>query len=275
MIYLIKYAFNYFFYHFIEVKVIYGSKINYYKLVLKNVFFRLFNVSLDIKLNKNFIIQNTFGKFSFDKTLGSVLFVTHKDILPHLKVEKGFSVAIDIGANLGFISTAMLYQNNFLDSIYSVEASLDTFNKMKENIALNKLEKKIIPLNIGIGEKKSEMDFFHNIKNSGLSSFYKDESIEKDSYKKIKVKINSLAELIKIQKINIKDIGLIKIDVEGGEWNILKNISNFLKKLCSKAKVIVELYDKQKNKEDVLSLFKDSGFSCDKITDADYCFIKK
>ena len=126
---------------------------------------------------------------------------------------------IDIGASEGPIT---LYSSYHVSQTISIEPSKYYFNKLEKNIHLNNL-KNIHTLNgaLGLHDKKTTFkpsDEFSNIMFG----------IEKGGYQ---IDVYELSNIIKKYKI-IKFI--LKIDIEGYEFNLLNNINFF--KLISENK---------------------------------------
>ncbi|HQN16557.1 MAG TPA: FkbM family methyltransferase [Bacteroidales bacterium] len=134
-------------------------------------------------------------------------------------------VFIDIGSNVGLYSLNASKIIGAEGKIYAIEPTPITFNRLLQNINLNKFEN-IVPLNIGLSKSKTFMDF--NISDDGHDAWNSFASLpEQFSSKKINVEVNTLDSLI--SENNIKNISLIKLDVEGWEKFVLEGSSNLLK----------------------------------------------
>lgn len=127
-------------------------------------------------------------------------------------------VFIDVGANIGLYS---LYASKIIGSngkIYAFEPTPVIFDRLKQNIRLNNFEN-IEPHNIGLSNSKSFIDF--NISNDGHDAWNSFAKLpENISYEKIKVLVDTLDSFISENKI--KNISLIKLDVEGWEKFVLE-----------------------------------------------------
>ena len=121
---------------------------------------------------------------------------------------------IDIGANMGLFSIYLSI--NPIVKTYSIEPSAENFQNLINNIHLNNL-KNITPINIGLSDKDS-FGYLNNVSggNSGTIRVDKNPGNEQ-SYL---IRLTTLAEIVK--ELGIKDIDLIKIDVEGYEMNVFK-----------------------------------------------------
>lgn len=142
-------------------------------------------------------------------------------LLNHIKNLKIDGIYIDIGANIGNHS---LFFANHCNSkkVISFEPEEECYKLLSYNVKENS-KKEILIYNLGVWDIKRELFLkkFPNHKNMGLSKIVDNEA--GDTYK---VQTINLDEFIGI----VDKIGLIKIDVEGGELKILKGSVEIIKK---------------------------------------------
>lgn len=168
-------------------------------------------------------------------------------------------IIIDIGANIGTFS---LYAASSTDNtiIYAYEPMPENYQLLSENIKANKLEDRIIPYNLGVAASNGDRKLYI----SGRSPFYSMHTkAESDQF--INIRCISLQEVFKSNKIN--ECGLLKIDCEGAEFEILYNTPD---SYFQRIKEIKLEYHNQKdikeNHIDVLLKFlKEKGFQLDKL----------
>jgi len=117
---------------------------------------------------------------------------------------------LDIGAFIG--DSPIYFILKGAKKVYAIEPHPDAYNEMLENIKLNNMENKIIPINMGISYEKDYI--FINIKNLAqvASSFFNSNN------KGIKVPAGKLSDII--DKYNI-DAQVLKMDCEGCEYDII------------------------------------------------------
>jgi len=141
----------------------------------------------------------------------------------YLKKDKIF---IDIG---GWIGTTCIYGSRKSKHVYVVEADKESLIDLSENCKNNSdnvtiIDKAIYNIN------DIDINFGKNIfsESSSLndSTSHIHEIKNDSSYLCRTITIN---KLIEDYNINIKDISLIKVDIEGGEENILEDLYNFHK----------------------------------------------
>ena len=128
------------------------------------------------------------------------------------------SIFIDIGCNYGAYSIPISRIKNNL-KVICFDPSRKSLDRLDENINLNNL-KNIKYFKLGIGEKKGVVYFdddINNYKNSG--SF----EINNKNFG-YKINIDSIDNLVRENKIQIKKNVYIKMDIEGYEFFALKGL---------------------------------------------------
>jgi FkbM family methyltransferase len=139
-------------------------------------------------------------------------------------------ILIDIG---GWIGTTCMYGSRKSKHVYSIEADIKSFNDMSNNLRNNCIENytlinkaiyNIDNIKIKFGKNK----FLENSKmNDSTSQIYNDIESSSDCYF---IETITLENIINNYKINPYEIGLIKVDIEGGEENILDELISIREK---------------------------------------------
>lgn len=144
-----------------------------------------------------------------------------KEVINHLPRGKG--LIFDIGANIGQTS---LWIANELKSeqfeVFAIEPYPITYQKLLDNIKLNQF-KNITPVNIAFGNSHAELLMDGYSSNSGAHRV--SSNIQGENF--VKVPQTTLDDYF---KGNDKNIGFIKIDVEGFEYNVIKGGEQIIKK---------------------------------------------
>lgn len=142
-------------------------------------------------------------------------------IFNHLYKKKSFETAIDIGASYGWVTIPLARK---FKNIHSFEVRDDVRSALAKNIenvlSNEKVDSSIHIHNFGLGDSDQKVSVAMNPK-SGLSSI-KDSSASKFPINQFEIK--------SLDSINIKKVDLIKIDVEGFEYNVLKGCQKTIKK---------------------------------------------
>jgi len=133
--------------------------------------------------------------------------------------------ALDIGGNIGLQSLRMSACVGANGKVYSFEPLQHIQEKFKKNMALNKVNN-VTLFEVALSDQRDEMIYKldKNTWNQGAFSL-KDQTTGTDS-QKIVIKIAD--ELPEIQQL--ESLALIKIDVEGFEYNVLRGLKETLKK---------------------------------------------
>ena len=116
---------------------------------------------------------------------------------------------LDIGSNIG--NHALYFLNVCkVPKVYCFEPVKSTYSILIKNIELNNLNGKAVPMNVGIGAKKAQ----------GSISFFNEDNIGSTV---IKEDTEGDINIVSIDELNFQDsIGLMKIDVEGFELEVIK-----------------------------------------------------
>ena len=204
---------------------------------------------------------------------GSVENSGEKSILKKLKSIKQDSYCLfDVGANKGDFTKLILdFFGNEIVKIHSFEPSKATFELLSNNI---KSDKAILN-NKGLGKEAGTFPFYTDFPGSGTASLTKRklDFLGVDFDYSEDVLIDTLDDYCLAN--NIKDIDLLKIDVEGHELDVLEGSKEMLKKKIFKM-VSFEFggcnIDTRTFLKDFYYLFKEFGFLLYRITPSGYFF---
>lgn len=166
---------------------------------------------------------------------------------------------IDIGANHGLRSIYSLSQGRY-SFLFEPNKRLNTF--MLSLFRLNSFEKFNLE-NLCLSEKSGFMNFYLS-PSSYLSSLDKKNAMlddEKGEVKEIKVEVKVLDEYFKDIVVNPV---IIKIDVEGHEYEVLKGAFQLLEKF--KPDLIVEILPDNKKKKEIYKFIEKLSYRCYAIT---------
>ena len=141
---------------------------------------------------------------------------------------------VDVGANVGYFS---LLASKFLTEgrVVAIEAHPSIFKKLEENIKLN-AESDIEAIHRAASDRAGMLNIFHaGSENEGATTTITNRFNDDSSL----VEASTLDALL--TDIDISAVKLIKIDVEGAEYEVLKGMEGTLSCLPDDAEVIVEI----------------------------------
>lgn len=173
-----------------------------------------------------------------EKHLLTTLFnnIKNKEILNQI-------ISLDIGANIGSHS---IFFSNYFKRVLSFEPVKRTFKILELN---TEKIKNINLFNLALSDTSKKSMIYVNHSASGLSSLEnKSESLHKEE-----IKTQILDDLNILKK---GEIGLIKIDVEGHEINVLKGGMETIKK--TSPLILIEYQGS--NRKELLSLIKELSY---------------
>jgi FkbM family methyltransferase len=190
---------------------------------------------------------------SIDKMIVKEIFIDNCYIPQGFEIQKGDTV-VDIGAHIGVFS---VFASKFASKIYSFEPSDENFKVLKENIAINNINNVVIPFNLAVSDNTGERVLFVSPNNSAGHSFYAHESLHKN--KEIIVSTVSLEDFVTSNNISVIDF--LKIDCEGGEYNILLECSAKVLSIVKKISMEYHNIDSNRNVSVLENFFKKNGFT--------------
>lgn len=131
-------------------------------------------------------------------------------------------IFIDIGANIGLMSLLGATKVGNSGAVYAFEPVPDTFNLLQTNLSINQSHN-IYAFNFGLGSAKGEGTIYKYPDNRGMNTFVKREVSAQVS---TNVPIHTLDSFLK--DLNVNEVKMLKIDVEGWELEVLKGSMELL-----------------------------------------------
>jgi len=229
--------------------------------ILRTIFFPLRFFSVELYANITYCLL----PFSYFK-LNSVVFYLRKGTHDFSHVKPSFEplttdlilrlirkfksgIFVDIGAYIGRY-TILAANSNKKIKVVSIEANPFIYESLIKNIKINNL-RNAIPVNVALLNQEKTVNFYSNEK-GGSSTL-----LRRSDFKKIKIKGTTLDSLLKNLRLSLKKVRLLKIDVEGAEYLVLKGASKILK--VAHPIIIVEVKTKERLKK-VSSLLHKFGY---------------
>jgi FkbM family methyltransferase len=134
-------------------------------------------------------------------------------------VTKQTDIVVDIGAHKGYFSVFASYEAK-KGKVFAFEPFKKNYDALNANIRLNK-RKNIKAYNLGIAGSKKNIVLYANAGNAGGMSVVADWFKKEKNVESHKISCISLQDVFSLCKI--KQIDYLKVDCEGGEYDILLN----------------------------------------------------
>ena len=144
----------------------------------------------------------------------------HYQRLLNLEHINNNSIILDIGANIGDVTNVIM--KNYSPNIYCYEPNIICYNYMRKRFKKNS---KIKMFNVAVSNFSGKTFLYFHKKATNISEFNERSSLKKekdglDVNKKIEVNCINIKEIL--EKHN--QIDLIKIDIEGSEYEVMPEI---------------------------------------------------
>jgi FkbM family methyltransferase len=238
---------------------------------------RLFNQNLEginplmrIKtIKKNWVFDRALNmSYELKTDIGDSLFLrgTFEEkellLLKNLAKSKVNPIIFDIGANIGFHSIEIA-ESNPKAKIYSFEPSISTRKILEYNIQNKHLENQVKIIPFAVSDSIGKANFYQT--NDNAYSSLKDTQ-RKEVIDKIEVDVITIDEFMVREQL--KNIDLIKIDVEGFDTEVIKGgLKTFVE---FKPDIFIEIYKGVNSNPDPLvtiNLLLDMGYKAFLIID--------
>lgn len=151
------------------------------------------------------------------------------------KIQPDYTI-LDIGGNIG-LTCLEFAKKAFNGQVICFEPSASNFKRLKENVALNDF-KNITLVNAGIGDIAGQFSLYNVVdSNPGMKRILNSGDVE--NFESELISIDTLQN--QMNRLNIKEVHAIKIDVEGFEFKVLQSAAFMLVK--NKPILFIELDD--------------------------------
>ena len=147
-------------------------------------------------------------------------------------------VFLDVGAHIGLFSCIVARLVGDSGIVYAVEPNAEAYDKLRENIRVNKLQN-VCALNVALGAEEGEARIFSD-KDKSTASLICPENIRLG--KQDQIHVTTVDKLIENGTICVPTF--MKVDVEGFELEVLKGARNLLS--SSKAPMLCVEYEQQR-----------------------------
>lgn len=212
------------------------------------------------------LIKNRDGLWKIVPHLGDGLVVSsifEKELEKYFSPTKESKTLIDIGAHIGKWSVKAARRGY---RVIAFEPDPQNFGLLTENIKLNKVEHRVKALNLAVSDRNAT--YFFKSHQGGLSKI-----VSSPGPGDIQVNATSLDNFVEEERLNPKEFGIIKIDVEGYETVVVAGMKKSLERLDKGSVVIIECGDE--SIDQITNSFKNFGLEYLERKEVNYIFIKK
>lgn len=242
---------------------------------------------INSKLSDNIKLQNNIVTVSFmfnEKPLqvnlrryGSDIAVFNQIFInPEYEVVKDFFIShlnkeitmIDVGGNIGL--TSIYFKTVFPNAkIITLEPEKSNYQMAVDNATMNNY-KDITILNKGMWTENSYLEPDINFRD-GLSWSFTLKKSDKNTTKNTSNQIETITLVSIIQNYNLQVVDVLKIDIEGGENDLLNNDS-FLSTLQSKVKfIVIEIHPEVISYHNAFEKLKSANFTVFQLKESTVC----
>ena len=172
-------------------------------------------------------------------------------------------VFIDVGANVGYFSSLASKLLGDSGKVVAVEALPETFGRLKENLEMNGA-RNVRFANAAAWHKEEQVKIFTQPENpSGTTTLIQDWAVQWHLQQHVEVTAKPLPAILTPDEI--KQARLIKIDVEGAEWNVVSGMASMMPACRHDLEIIMEVSRSMleahgKTGQDLLNVFSGWGF---------------
>ena len=203
-----------------------------------------------VKFNANY--DDATFKFYVTGTYGD-------DYWKHITDKAQPFIFLDIGANQGLYTLCASMNTNCI-TCFSFEPVSKTFALLKKNVMVNDYSTKCHLINKAISNISGSYDISIKPNHSGVATMHSRNNLISETNNNIEtIEAISYIELDNLIKNNDKIALIVKIDVEGFEMNVIKELLK-----TQIAKEITEIYfevdERWVNYNDIESLLKSNGY---------------
>jgi FkbM family methyltransferase len=172
-------------------------------------------------------------------------------------------VFIDVGANIGYFSLLASKRVGQTGRVVAIEASPEIFKDLKRNLVLNNCTN-VRAVNLAVSDHEQSVELFEGPEeNLGNTTTVSAWASRYHCRSKCQVQALPLPDILRPDEL--KRARLVKIDVEGAEWNVVSGMAPMLGSCRADLEIIIEvnppiLRAQGKTCEDLLASMERLGF---------------
>jgi len=239
---------------------------NFYEEVSFGCFLiEFYNQKNELLFTKEMQIKNedTSKKIKLDITNPfDCLFNNYNEMFVEKKYEcyglKDLDVVFDIGANNGLFS--LLMSESGAKRVYAFEPNKESLINLN-HIFRNKKSVSIVEKAVYIND--SNIEFYIDPNNTTIGSINEQHILDNGNTLQKEI-VPTISLKTFVQQNNIKRISLIKMDIEGAEYEIIKNLEDYIFDITDS--FLIEWHDNTDGKvQNLIDKLKEKGFNIEQI----------
>lgn len=204
-----------------------------------------FNIYLPRANDKGSTFREVFGsKNEYDFNV---------EILPRLSKE---DIVLDCGAHIGLFS---LQVSQYVNTVYSFEPDLTNYEYLNINLELNNLEN-IIPINKAVAHESEKREFFVSHRSPAINSLYRYDYFNKLGARATTREVDCTTLEDIFEEKGIEFCKLIKMDIEGAEFEVLLNLPDHMFKRIGMFILESHNWVTGYNEYDLMKKLRENGF---------------
>lgn len=242
------------FFHKQIPKHLFLTKNFYDQLIKKGAHISRNNDSLFVDLDKqNYVLRmkgsdfEVFNQIIVSKELAFVADQIRRLNISNLRI-------MDCGANIGL--STLFFKSHFPESeIIAIEPDGENFKQLCANIKLNELAN-ITPINIGVWYKSDLLSPNLSFRDGANWSF----ALRKaEDPSEASIRVDSLENIAK--QNNWDRIDVLKIDIEGSEFDLFRNVNSSQRILDSVKIISIEIHEEIGSRYEIEAILVKQGFT--------------
>src|SRR5207302_5384801 len=149
-------------------------------------------------------------------------------------------IFIDVGANIGYYTLLASQRVGASGKVFAIEANSGTYAKLLRNIARNRATN-VAAVHIAVSDRPGRVSVWQNRDGELAGSTILTHVAERRRAMTVveTVEAKPLPDIINPDVI--RNARIIKIDVEGAEWAVVKSIADLLRTVSSQTEFIIEI----------------------------------
>lgn len=175
-------------------------------------------------------------------------------------------VIVDGGAFIGLWTLRVAQVSGKSGRIIAVEPNPLAYAQLQNNIRLNNLGN-VTTVNKALGDQNGKIDLFTEARGFSATSLFRNHVetfVPKTGVTSVKCEMTTIDDLV--SDYDVKQVDILKIDVEGAELAVLHGASkSFEKKIIHK--IVVEVHEDICSKQSIIDYLVSNNFIIDRQTD--------